>query len=513
MLIRFLFILLFIECKNIKRYLTFYYLAKGNSANQIPTNSFDKNYSEKPNLEEILINISSFITDPQSYYVSKQYFEVSQMNKKTEFLNDLISTYLIKKKINIREVEVKLRNEEIKKEKEELKIRKNLEDKIDNALEKANLCLNNIKSYGKITPMISQGQKQIKIKDLEKKEEKDPIDIIVSKIKNKYNEKIIINEENMNDYFFNIAKMRNNFKTIKQKNKNLQSRAKNLTKVFNQIYAKSRKNWKPDNTTDFTFYKMVNFNYVDLLYKLTSIINTELFEKLYLKIIHSNEKLDIEDKNQNPKMQNFKNNNPNEQEYMNTLQDTFSFWYCLKFLLNLIENNQSFKNLSMFLNSINENSFSKNEEIEYSSNDIIKKNNKSEIFEYVNLLKDVYNNKNNKKLFNNLVYKMLGENIQKYLKFLNEKNSNRNSEINENQFFDKRYYTFYEHALLNLKLNLLKLSYSNLSNEKDDFNINNTNSKSRDLANNISKQNLKKFKDLYSIIINNSNYSFSIFKK
>jgi len=459
------------------------------------------------------------MTDPQTFYILKQYFEIALMNQKTEYLNDLISTYLIKKKINVREIEVKLKNEELRKEKEELKIRKNLEDKIDTALEKANLCLNNIKTLGKITPVISKGQNPIKIKDLEKKDEKDPIDIIITKIKNKYNDKITINEENMNDYFFNITKLKNKFKSVKQKNRSLQNKAKNLKNIYSQIYLKSKKVWKPDNTTDFTFYKMINFNYIDLLYKLISIISTELFEKLFIKIMHSTQKNENKpnynsnhENNQNSKIRKYKNENPNESEYMNILQDTFSFWYCLKFLLNLIESNQSLTNLNAIFDPLNDNAVSKNEKLLYNSLDIIEKYNKSDIFGYISLIKKIFKEENMNELFNQNLEQILNENVKKYLKFLNDKNLNKNQNINENEIFDKNYYLFYEYALMNIKLNTCKLMYNDLE-KKSMINFGVVKNKSKGDSDNYTIQDLKLFKNLYSIIVNNSNFSYSIFKK
>jgi hypothetical protein len=69
--------------------------------------------------------------------------------KTIETLNHYISDYIIKRKINVRDVEMKLKNENIKKEKEIKMSNKNLEDKLDLALNKANLCLDNIKNLGK----------------------------------------------------------------------------------------------------------------------------------------------------------------------------------------------------------------------------------------------------------------------------------------------------------------------------------------------------------------------------
>ncbi len=469
-----------------------------------------------------MLRISSITTDPESFYLCKQYFEIALTNQKTEFLNEIISNYLIKKKINIREIEVKMKNEEIRKEKEELKIRKNLEDKIDDVLGKANSCLNNIKNFGKITSVIQKDKKPIKYRDFDKTDEKDPIDIIVSKIKNKYNDKIIINENNMNDYFFNIAKMKNKIKNVKQKNKNLLNRVKHLKKTFSQLYCKSKRNWKPDNTTDLTFYKMINFNYIDLLYKLTSIINTELFEKLYVKLMYYSNKDEnifssfsnnnVENNNQNSKARKMKIENPNESEYMNTLQDTFSFWYCLKFLLNLIENNKSLTNLNFIFNSVNENALIQNEKFIYNSNTIIEKCICSDIFCFVGIVKNIFYNKNTNIAFNSIIDKVIGENVKKYIKFLNEKNSNKNNQIDEKEIFDKKFYVFYEYALMNIKLNILKLASKKLESKNTDKPVL-SKPHAKSIIDYFSKQDLLLFKNFYSILVNNSNYSFSIFKK
>lgn len=500
------------------------------------------------NPEEIIKSLSAFITDPASFYLSKQYLEIALLNKKFESLNEIISNYLIKKKINIREVEVKLRNEEIRREKAELEIRKNLENKIDDALEKANSCLNNIKCLGKVTPIVTKGEKPIKYKDLEKQYdkagEKDPIEVIVSKIKNKYNEEIFINENNMNDYFLNIAKMRNRIKNVKLRNKALQNRSKNIKKLLNQNYIKSRKNYKADNMTDFTFYKMINFSYVDLLYKLISIINTELFQNLFIKIFYENsiqnsqnisfygndqpsdsyaKAPDIENlaHRNNPYGNiniNKNNKNSNESEYLMTLQDTFSFWYCLKFLLSLIENNKHLTNLQMIFNPVNQNALPKNKEFNYNSLNSIVKYNKSDLFGFVDNLKQVYYNKSTRKLYCDTTSKLLEENLSKYMKFLHERTNKPNPKMNEKEIFDKNFYTFYEHLLLNCKTNFLKLSYWQIEKDESQTNENETKNKhitanKKDVGNVFTKEFLKKIKNLYAIIVNNSNHSFSIFNK
>jgi hypothetical protein len=66
-----------------------------------------------------------------------------------EYFNEIISSYLYKTKINVKEIENKLKKEELMKENEILSIRKNLEDKVESVLDKANSCLENIRNLGK----------------------------------------------------------------------------------------------------------------------------------------------------------------------------------------------------------------------------------------------------------------------------------------------------------------------------------------------------------------------------
>ena len=64
-------------------------------------------------------------------------------------INDSIAEYILKKKINIKEVENKIKANEDKREKDILNIKKNIESQIDNVLNKANVCMENIKKLGK----------------------------------------------------------------------------------------------------------------------------------------------------------------------------------------------------------------------------------------------------------------------------------------------------------------------------------------------------------------------------
>ena len=64
-------------------------------------------------------------------------------------INETITEFIIKKKINIKEIENKIKAEEDKKEKDILNLKKNLETQIESVLNKANLCMENIKKLGK----------------------------------------------------------------------------------------------------------------------------------------------------------------------------------------------------------------------------------------------------------------------------------------------------------------------------------------------------------------------------
>ena len=69
--------------------------------------------------------------------------------KNITLINDTIAEYVIKKKINIKEIENKIKAEEDKKEKDILNLKKNIETQIETVLNKANLCMENIKKLGK----------------------------------------------------------------------------------------------------------------------------------------------------------------------------------------------------------------------------------------------------------------------------------------------------------------------------------------------------------------------------
>lgn len=102
--------------------------------------------TKQPNLK-IVNNI--LIGEEINTYMFSDYQIYKVILTNLEELNINISTYLLKKKINVKEIEIKLKNEEDRKEKEALTIRKNLETKIDSVLNKASLCLDNIKQMGK----------------------------------------------------------------------------------------------------------------------------------------------------------------------------------------------------------------------------------------------------------------------------------------------------------------------------------------------------------------------------
>ena len=159
----------------------------------------------------------------------------------------------------------------------------------------------------------------------------------------------------------------------------------------------------------------------------------------------------------------------------------------------------------MIFNPLNENAIYSNEKFNYNSTKNIAINNKCNLFRYNYDLNKIYGNNNN--IFNQLLNKIFNNNISIYVKYLNDKTFKNNSQLNEKQIFDKYYNLMYEYLISESKLNFFKLTNT-------DFLKNNTCGKSTKINTNLhSKEHLKRLKDIYSIIVNNSNFSLQIFKK
>lgn len=142
--------------------------AKLNSQNRIDSLSKPKiRIQEKQPIESKNKNIAISVNIPivkKNELLVKEYYPIVYLSKhinseeekyKTildcvENFNIIFSDYMIKKKINEKSIEIQVKNEEIKKEKEKLMIKKNLDEKVDSVLEKANMALNNMSNLGKV---------------------------------------------------------------------------------------------------------------------------------------------------------------------------------------------------------------------------------------------------------------------------------------------------------------------------------------------------------------------------
>jgi len=390
-----------------------------------------------------------------------------------ESLNKILANYLIKPKINLKTVELKIKNEKIKKEKEISELKKCLDDKIDSVLEKANMCLDNIKLLSKKNSTAGNTEKlnknintktEGKIEKVEKFENisktQNKISEIVKNLSDKYNDEFKVNEDNLNSYFTLIAKNRNSLKDLREKNKNLKLKTKNLRNYFNEIYQQScnstenSKNALTNSNKVFefipssSFYRNLNSNFMSF-----SIINTLLFENLYVKVLYSSSE--------------------------NSLTDVFSLWFLLKKIKNLqTETNENFStNFEKFSIPL------------ISTHEILSSN------------------------FPKIFKKFCLEKLNFYLEILFKLSRNKNcasSSINEEEIFGKEFFQMFEHLSKIIKLKYLKKLNSDLKNVYEKYEKENN---YKIALNDKSREELRYLKSAYSMIDNNCSFSFQICQK
>ena len=379
-------------------------------------------------------------------------------------LNNNINEIIIKKKIQIYEINKKINENNKKKEKENFIFNQNLSDKIDNALIKANLILENINNLGKKNNINNNNNNNKSVftnYNLKKNNNNNNNEIseIISNYKNKFNENLEINKENLNLYFFLITKNRKIIKESKEKLKRTKIKidSLNINNIFNEIHTKNIENQMKidsnnNNNNDFNYIENEN-----KILKISSILNTNIYKNLYLKVFFDlNKNFNIEEK----------------------IYNVFSLW----FLIN---------NMKNYLNYNNNN----NEE---------------------NIFKEIKNfvclNFNDKKYFDNffdlseknIIKKITIDNISKFFDYLNNlsKNNNNNNknDFNEDEIFNKDFYKIYKFLFNYLKIKTVNFIINNIEN-------NNNNN------NNFSKEELNYFKNIQSLFMNNGNYLCNISEK
>ena len=374
-------------------------------------------------------------------------------------LNKNFGDILLKPKIKIAEINKKIQNDQYKKEKENFIFNQNLSDKIDDALIKANLALEKVKNIGKKAIILpsTQNEKNIYTKyALEKPKEKNELSEIIKRCQDKYVDSVQINKDNINTYFMSLTKNRTLFRDFKERIRRSKQKFKEYPNIFDDIYNKNKKKMDIDliNNNNITLYgddKIIKEE--NKMIKICSILSSDLFSKLYNKVMFS-------DKND-------KNNQINEEDIYNI----FSLWFMINHIGVLLEENKGIEKLNVKL--------TKFYPLKYTIENYL---NSSEI-----------------QLINQNIIKV----IQKFLDYLNRKTLNSNNkdvEINENEIFEKNFYKLYNLLQKIEQIKAIKYISENIENIQGNNNL-------------VHKEELNYFKNLQSIFMNNGYYSCNICKK
>ncbi len=374
-------------------------------------------------------------------------------------LNKNFGDILLKPKIKIAEINKKIQNDQYKKEKENFIFNQNLSDKIDDALIKANLALEKVKNIGKKAIILpsTQNEKNIYTKyALEKPKEKNELSEIIKRCQDKYVDSVQINKDNINTYFMSLTKNRTLFRDFKERIRRSKQKFKEYPNIFDDIYNKNKKKMDIDliNNNNITLYGDDNIiKEENKMIKICSILSSDLFSKLYNKVMFS-------DKNN-------KNNQINEEDIYNI----FSLWFMINHIGVLLEENKGIEKLNVKL--------TKFYPLKYTIENYL---NSSEI-----------------QLINQNIIKV----IQKFLDYLNRKTLNSNNkdvEINENEIFEKNFYKLYNLLQKIEQIKAIKYISENIENIQGNNNL-------------VHKEELNYFKNLQSIFMNNGYYSCNICKK
>ena len=445
-----------------------------NNKNKTNTNIND----ETNNLE--LFNKNMLLLN----YIEAKRKKVKNVLNYLKYINYRIGNIILKPKIRNFEINKKIIREKEKKEQDELNFNRNISDKIDAALNKANLALDNIKYFGKsIYPkqqifnvdndvrninLINNINTKYNYNEFKKEKEKINIINISQKCLDKYEENIQINNNNHDEYFITISKTRKLFKDSKEQLQSMKYRLRNSGIFFEKIYKKKNNNYQEEPKTLIHLNKEIFFKENNFI-KINSFLKSEIFQKLFVKVIYNENFI------QNINLQNINNNNIKNNSFNDTdIYNIFSLWYIFKeiiLLINQISNN-NFLNFIFIDNNINETIFGSIDNI---------------------------NNKEN--IRNDLFLKyIIIDFIERYLSFLNKKN-NTSPDNNESKVFTNDYHKLYEI--------LFKLEQSKLI----DFIIENIEKKNINKTENISKEKLNYYRNIQSIFINKGKYICSIINK
>jgi hypothetical protein len=210
-----------------------------------------------------------------------------------------------------------------------------------------------------------------------------------------------------------------------------------------------------------------SFHKVNLIFQTISLVNSELFENLYIKILYQN--------NENEK--NDFSNSAKEEE----LYDVFSLWML-------------FRNMKSILSS-------NNNDVDIDIN--------SSFFERIENGK-IQKHLSDKNIF---IDNFISKNLIKYFDHLFHTNRIKKGEtseyLNENEIFSKGFYSIFDILLKSHKLEYMKYNENILKQIFNEIPQDLTKCSVMNISNNF-KEKLKYIKNVYCLINNNGNHSFQI---
>lgn len=416
-------------------------------------------------------------------YIESERKNFSGLLNKLKLINYSIGNIILKPKIKNFEVNKKLIREKEKKEQEEINFNKNISDKIDEALNKANMALDNIRYLGKPKnskpPMINNNSTfnnndnnnnlntKYNYNEFKKEKEKKNLINLAQKCLDKYTDNIKINNSNHDEYFITISKQRKLFKDAKEQLQSARYRLRNSSSFFNEIFRNnlSKINNNKESPPIVQLSKEI-FYKENIFIRINSFLKSEIFQKLFVKVLYNDNFIEC------PNIIINSNNSLTN----NDVYNIFSLWIIIKeinTILNQIDNNNL--GLSFFDKNIYE-------EIMFENKD----NNTG------------FSSSNNYFLRNSIF-----DVIEKYLLFLNRKNNN-SVNFDENQIFTQDYHKLYE---IYFKLEQSKISQF-IQNKIE----NNANFMKQNIMTN-AKEELNYFRNIQSIFTNKGKYICSIINK
>ena len=453
---------------------------KNNINNNININN-NRNNDNNNNLE--LYNKNNLLL----HYIENERKEYSIVLNKLKLINYSIGHIILKPKIKNFEINKKLIREKEKREQEELNFHKNISDKIDQALNNANLALDNIRNLGKPKsskpPMANNNnsinntnnisKNNLNYYEYKKEKEKNDLINLAQKCLDKYVDNIQINNSDHDEYFITISKQRKLFKDAKEQLQSAKYRLRNSGSFFDEIFKSKINSQKSDFNTN---KEIISLNILskeiffkeNIFIRVNSFLKSEIFQKLFVKVLYNDNF--IENPNNANNIVNLDSNNNND------IYNIFSLWIIIKDLINL-------------LNGINNNNFG----ISFINKNIIDK---------------LYNDNNNNNLISNTLNSHFFKNnifdvVEKYLLFLNRKNNN-SLNFDENQIFSQDYHKLYE---ICFKLEQSKIAQFIMINIENNNNFINQNIISN------TKEELNYYRNIQSIFVNKGKYICSIINK